>query len=104
MVAFWVAPLVACLVQMGAGVGQLVEEGFGGFFKTRPLHAGAGALKIRGQNDAGDKGADGRKNECDHTGKHRHLLFLTLLVPEAKDAGGNTVECRALHHLERSVD
>ena len=34
-------------IQMGAGVGQLIEQRFGGFFKTGPLHAGAGALKIR---------------------------------------------------------
>ncbi len=104
MVACWACALAARLIKMGAGVGQLVEKGFGGFFQTGALRVAAGALKIRGQNDAGDKGADGGKNECDHTGKHRHLLFLTLLVLKAKLPEERTVECRALHHLERSVD
>ena len=99
--------LVASLIQMGTGVGQLIEQSFGGFFKARPFYDRAGALEIRGQNDAGEKSADCRKNDCDHTGKHRHLLFLTLLVLMAKMAGKILREqrpCRALHHLQRSVD
>ena len=67
--------LIARLVKTGTGVSQLVQQGFGGFFKTRALCASAAALEVGGHNNAGDKRADGCKKEGDDTGKHRHLLF-----------------------------
>jgi hypothetical protein len=63
------------VVQLSAGVSQLVLESFSGFFMTGSLCHRAAALKIGGHYDACDKGSGGCKKECNDSRKHGHLLF-----------------------------
>jgi hypothetical protein len=101
-----VGVLIERLVKTGTGSGQLIDQGFRGFFKIRALSAGSAALKIGSDHDAGHESAGGCKKSVIISGNIA-IRFFDFTRQHGVDGGkdaGQARECPALHHLDRSVD